>query len=212
MGRRVRPAGGDEFSGIKRFQIINHKPESFSCEQESSLEGRTVRDEGIRWLTGVEIERRRDLFVVATFAFLPRSIDLLQLLLLDHARTMRVNGCRVPQLTQFRPIKVAGFSTFSAYRCSVHRTICRHATRPSLRIGASVSAPLELRRSAKTKSTLKLKDLPQGVLKLEPYNDAADDTPRYPAAVQGHRNNMQKFRNCVVLTRIGSFYEVRILA
>jgi hypothetical protein len=65
-------------------------------------------------------------------------------------------------------------------------------------------------RGAKTKSTTKLKDLPQGALKLEAYNDGADDTPRYPTVVQGHRNNMEKFKNCVILTRVGGFYEVRL--
>ncbi|THC93861.1 hypothetical protein EYZ11_006674 [Aspergillus tanneri] len=64
------------------------------------------------------------------------------------------------------------------------------------------------RRGAKTKSTVKLKDLPQGALKLEPYTDTVDDAPRYPTVVQGHRNNMQKFKNCVVLTRVGGFYEL----
>lgn len=56
-----------------------------------------------------------------------------------------------------------------------------------------------------------LKDLPQGSLQqLEPYDDGAeDDSPRYPTVVQGHRYNMQKFKNCVVLTRVGNFYEVR---
>lgn len=63
-------------------------------------------------------------------------------------------------------------------------------------------------RGAKTKTTAKLKDLPQGALKLETYNDGADEAPRYPKVVQDHRNNMEKFKNCVVLTRVGSFYEV----
>jgi hypothetical protein len=66
-------------------------------------------------------------------------------------------------------------------------------------------------RGAKIKSTFRLRDLPQGTLKLEPYNDGADETPRYPTVVQGHRNHMQKFKNCVVLTRVGSFYEVSLL-
>ncbi|OJI97807.1 hypothetical protein ASPVEDRAFT_79495 [Aspergillus versicolor CBS 583.65] len=47
-----------------------------------------------------------------------------------------------------------------------------------------------------------------GALKLEPYDEVVDDTPRYPTVVQGHRNNMQKFKNCVVLTRVGGFYEL----
>ncbi|CAI7578288.1 unnamed protein product [Penicillium pancosmium] len=63
-------------------------------------------------------------------------------------------------------------------------------------------------RGAKTKSTVKLKDLPQGVVKLEAYDDGVDEAPRYPTVVQGHRNNMQKFKNCVVLTRVGGFYEL----
>lgn len=63
-------------------------------------------------------------------------------------------------------------------------------------------------RGAKTKATKKLKDLPQGALKFEPYNDGVDEAPRYPTVVQGHRNNMTKFKNCVILTRVGGFYEV----
>ncbi|KAJ5520679.1 DNA mismatch repair protein MutS-like N-terminal [Penicillium fimorum] len=55
---------------------------------------------------------------------------------------------------------------------------------------------------------LKLKDLPQGVLKLEAYDDRVDEAPRYPTVVQGHRNNMQTFKNCVILTRVGGFYEL----
>ena len=66
-----------------------------------------------------------------------------------------------------------------------------------------------LQRGAKTRSTVKLKDLPQGALKLEPYHDTVEDAPRYPPVVQGHRNNMEKFQNCVILTRVGGFYEVR---
>lgn len=124
--------------------------------------------------------------------------------------TMRANGLHLPQLTQFCPRFVAETNPIAPYRCNVHRTICHHTFRPfSLRVPGPVSPHLEHRKGAKTKSTLKLKDLPQGALKLEPYNDGADDAPQYPAVVQGHRNNMQKFKNCVVLTRVGGFYEVR---
>ncbi|KAJ5555419.1 hypothetical protein N7461_003889, partial [Penicillium sp. DV-2018c] len=49
---------------------------------------------------------------------------------------------------------------------------------------------------------------PQGVLKLEAYDDRIDEAPRYPTVVQGHRNNMQTFKNCVILTRVGGFYEL----
>lgn len=56
---------------------------------------------------------------------------------------------------------------------------------------------------------MKVKDLPQGVIGLDPLPILeTDDAPQYPAVVLGARNNMVKFNNCVVLTRVGSFYEV----
>ncbi|KAF7157105.1 hypothetical protein CNMCM5623_001093 [Aspergillus felis] len=122
---------------------------------------------------------------------------------------MRINGCRLARLapSQFHPLRK--FDTSAAHCCLVHRTICHHARRALGRVGASLPTPhLELRRGARTRTTVKVKDLPQGTLKLEPYDDATDDAPRYPTVVQGHRNNMQKFRNCVILTRVGGFYEL----
>jgi hypothetical protein len=97
----------------------------------------------------------------------------------------------------------------SSYRCQIHRTICYHAPRTSICPRVSTAAPKVYVRGAKTKATVKLKDLPQGVLKLEAYDDRVDEAPRYPTVVQGHRNNMQTFKNCVILTRVGGFYEVR---
>lgn len=67
-------------------------------------------------------------------------------------------------------------------------------------------------RGAKSRSTIKLKELPQGA--LEPAPDTVEDGdggPTYPTVVRQARNNMRKFDNCVVLTRVGSFYEVRSL-
>ena len=64
-------------------------------------------------------------------------------------------------------------------------------------------------RGAKSKTTVKFDDLPQGA--LEPMLDTAEDEdkgPTYPTVVRQARNNMRKFDNCVVLTRVGSFYEV----
>ncbi|KAI4236824.1 MAG: hypothetical protein LQ349_002290 [Xanthoria aureola] len=66
-----------------------------------------------------------------------------------------------------------------------------------------------LTRGAKSKITVKLEDLPQGA--LEPIPDTAekeDQGPTYPTVVRQARNNMRKFDNCVVLTRVGSFYEL----
>ncbi|KAL4784685.1 muts domain V-domain-containing protein [Aspergillus varians] len=121
---------------------------------------------------------------------------------------MPINGCRIPQLIQSQAWSLARLEAGVSYRCRVHRTICHHAQR---RVAAPESAPVfhrTQRRYAKTQSTVKLKDLPQGAVKLEPYEELVDDVPRYPTVVQGHRNNMQKFKNCVILTRVGGFYEL----
>lgn len=130
---------------------------------------------------------------------------------LDGVSTM-FNGRSISQLAPY--LRSSGQVLLdSSYRCPVHRTICHHARRHPIHPRASGALPIVgQRRSAKTQATVKLKDLPQGVVKLESYDDGVDDAPRYPTVVQGHRNNMQKFKNCVVLTRVGGFYEVRIFA
>ena len=65
------------------------------------------------------------------------------------------------------------------------------------------------RHAAKTKALLKVKDLPQGCVAGEALPELeADDAPRYPVVIQGVRNHMIKFNDCVVLTRVGNFYEV----
>lgn len=64
-------------------------------------------------------------------------------------------------------------------------------------------------RGAKSKSTVKLKELPQGA--LEPLSNTAEqdeEEPTYPTVIRQARSNMRKFENCVLLTRVGSFYEV----
>lgn len=118
---------------------------------------------------------------------------------------MRINPHAIWHVKLFQ----GTFSKPSSPQCRFHRTLCNHARRVLAHPRASTTVPrVELRRSAKTQATIKLKDLPQGVVKLEAYNDGVDDAPQYPTVVQGHRNNMQKFKNCVVLTRVGGFYEV----
>ncbi|CRK37274.1 hypothetical protein BN1723_004320 [Verticillium longisporum] len=80
-------------------------------------------------------------------------------------------------------------------------------------------------RGKKTKTTVRLEDLPQGVISFEPppsvtingppQQQAAaeaapdsDDGPAYPTVLLQARRNMQKFDNCVLLTRVGGFYEL----
>ncbi|KAF6815945.1 DNA mismatch repair protein [Colletotrichum sojae] len=62
-------------------------------------------------------------------------------------------------------------------------------------------------RGKRTKSTLKLEDLPQGALPLDP-EPVQDERPAYPTVVLQAQRNMQKFDNCVLLTRVGGFYEL----
>ncbi|KAF4123560.1 DNA mismatch repair ATPase MutS [Geosmithia morbida] len=66
-------------------------------------------------------------------------------------------------------------------------------------------------RGKKTKTTVNLADLPQGLLprhKPTVINHDTRDEPAYPTVVLQARRNMQKFDNCVLLTRVGGFYEL----
>jgi MutS domain I len=63
------------------------------------------------------------------------------------------------------------------------------------------------RRRAKTKIRVKLEDLPQGILPSEQITPR-DVEPAYPTVIQQALNNMRKFENCVLLTRVGGFYEM----
>ncbi|KAI9166979.1 MutS protein [Paramyrothecium foliicola] len=64
-------------------------------------------------------------------------------------------------------------------------------------------------RGKKTKTTVKLSELPQGPIgaPLQPVEQERDE-PAYPTVVLQARRNMQKFHNCVLLTRVGGFYEL----
>ncbi|KAI0135522.1 muts domain V-domain-containing protein [Daldinia grandis] len=70
-------------------------------------------------------------------------------------------------------------------------------------------------RGKKTKSSVRLEDLPQGPIK--PGKKAAarpvplpelDEGPAYPTVVLQARRNMQRFDGCVLITRVGGFYEL----
>ncbi|KAM3157280.1 MutS protein -like protein 1 [Botrytis cinerea] len=50
-------------------------------------------------------------------------------------------------------------------------------------------------------------ELPQGLLPLEPL-EFENETPLYPTVIMQVRSNMAKFENCVVITRVGGFYEL----
>lgn len=64
------------------------------------------------------------------------------------------------------------------------------------------------RRSAKTKTTTKIQYVPQGAIGTYALPLQDDATPEYPPLLQEVRNNMLKFSHCILLTRVGGFYEV----
>lgn len=64
-------------------------------------------------------------------------------------------------------------------------------------------------RGAKRSSKLKLEELPQGTLPLDPLPSEIE--PTYPPVIQQARANMNRFPHCVVITRVGGFYEARAL-
>lgn len=68
---------------------------------------------------------------------------------------------------------------------------------------------LTFTRGAKRKTTVDASSLPQGVLPALP-KDETDKPPEktYPPVLQQHLNNVRKFNDCVVLTRVGDFYEM----
>lgn len=67
-------------------------------------------------------------------------------------------------------------------------------------------------RGAKRTSIVKIKPIAQGVLPAKEVKIVnEDDGPVYSSAIQQHLNNMRKFSDCVVLTRMGNFYEVKLV-
>ncbi|KAI0125941.1 muts domain V [Xylariales sp. AK1849] len=65
-------------------------------------------------------------------------------------------------------------------------------------------------RGKKTRTSVNLADLPQGAIKSNPLPppEAEDGSPAYPTVVLQAKRNMAKFENCVLLTRVGGFYEL----
>lgn len=73
-------------------------------------------------------------------------------------------------------------------------------------------------RGKRTRTVVSLDDLPQGLVRAdsppatsppdEHESPAAVAAPSYPTVVLQARRNMQRFDNCVLLTRVGGFYEL----
>ena len=73
-----------------------------------------------------------------------------------------------------------------------------------LRLGSNVQ-----QRTAITRAKIHLGDSSQHSLEPEKASlGRENEGPTYPAVVQQAYENMRKFDKCVLLTRVGSFYEV----
>ena len=57
----------------------------------------------------------------------------------------------------------------------------------------------------------KVKELPQGAIQADPLPEIEDEStshyPQYPPLLQGVRANMSKYPKCLLMTRVGNFYE-----
>lgn len=62
-------------------------------------------------------------------------------------------------------------------------------------------------RGKKTEASLNLTDVPDSLSSLAPL-ELREEIPMYPTVIQQARDNMSKFENCVLLTRVGGFYEL----
>ncbi|POS76928.1 MutS domain V [Diaporthe helianthi] len=101
----------------------------------------------------------------------------------------------------------------SSSRCHGIPTRAHVAPRDFPHAHAHAHAHLQI-RGKRTRTVVSLEDLPQGLVRADslPVSPAdeheAPTAPSYPTVVLQARRNMQKFDNCVLLTRVGGFYEL----
>ncbi|KAK0673262.1 putative muts protein 1 [Cercophora samala] len=98
-------------------------------------------------------------------------------------------------------------------RCGVRHVTTALFSGPSAASGPRAAPLRHLQLRGKKTTVVKLDELPQGLIVPPPSETPAspveqDDEPQYPTVVLQARRNMQKFDNCVLLTRVGGFYEL----
>lgn len=98
---------------------------------------------------------------------------------------------------------------------SVHasrRALCQSSLRPLLALGRSNDGRLRFStsttRNAKRVSKKQAKDLLQGPLKSEPLPPSDKDELRQESLIDMVKNVMRRFPDCIVLTKVGKFYEL----
>ncbi|KAF4955532.1 hypothetical protein FGADI_4506 [Fusarium gaditjirri] len=122
-------------------------------------------------------------------------------------------------------------SVISHGRCRIEHPLYHDFSIRSFQHPPSPHRPLQA-RAKKTTTTIKLSDLPQGLIQPKPvsplptsssvsspHDESTEalplplpplpqDPPAYPTVLLQARQNMLKFDNCVLLTRVGGFYEL----
>lgn len=107
-----------------------------------------------------------------------------------------------PMVTQWRPLPFPGLPRIADHQVRGKKT----KTVVNLD-----DLPQGVIRGKKSKTVVSLDDLPQGVIQSDPkalLEEEPPASPAYPTVVLQARRNMQKFDNCVLLTRVGGFYEL----
>lgn len=66
----------------------------------------------------------------------------------------------------------------------------------------------QCRAYAKRRTKTSLAELPQGALPLAPLPPESTPSKKYPTVIAQARNNMDMYKSCVLLTRVGGFYEL----
>ncbi|EHK15646.1 uncharacterized protein TRIVIDRAFT_39057 [Trichoderma virens Gv29-8] len=96
-----------------------------------------------------------------------------------------------------------------ARRSSASALTAHHGAAFALPLTTSAHLQAAVKRSVKrSRTTVKLSDLPQGKVAVSPLSPEEQHEPAYPTVVLQARRNMDKFETCVLLTRVGSFYEL----
>ncbi|KAH7172203.1 muts domain V-domain-containing protein [Fusarium sp. MPI-SDFR-AT-0072] len=122
-------------------------------------------------------------------------------------------------------------SAISHGHCRIEHPLYHGFSIRSFQHPPSPHRPLQA-RGKKTTTTIKLSDLPQGLIQPKPvsplptsssvsspHDESTEalplplpplpqDPPAYPTVLLQARQNMLKFDNCVLLTRVGGFYEL----
>jgi hypothetical protein len=125
-------------------------------------------------------------------------------MLLGHVRCQ--TRCGPPPLTRCTSLILRPrIETSKRSFLSLTRPCARPRARPF--VVATWTQELQ-RRGAKRKASINLDDVPQGAIASDPLLPQNDAEPEYPPLLQQVHNTMLKFNHCVVVTRVGGFYEV----